>query len=389
MKKNMKKIIILVVSVVLVMILLTGCNGRDYEQIMPEKLPVKTAEVFNGDIAEKITVLGNIYAQNKINVSTKLMAKITEFPFEKGTAIDKGTMVLKIDDKEIQAKIIQAESMIDEGKANLLKVQANIIELTAEKNNILKNYERIKTLYEKGSVDAKMYDDTRTAYEVINSKVEGAVAQKKIVEAGIKNAQALLEETRSLLEYTFFKAPFDGFITEKYSDEGNITNPGMPILSFENLNRVKIEFLVSEKDITKIKHGNKVDLFINNEHIKTSLIDYIVPSGNINQRAFVVGSHVENADLFLKPGMFVKGDIYINKKENTLLVSKESLIENRGKYSVFKIKNEKANLINVEVGIMDNNFVEIISGLNAEDVVVTEGKQNLSEGSSVRVSDKK
>ncbi|MBN2851503.1 MAG: efflux RND transporter periplasmic adaptor subunit, partial [Clostridia bacterium] len=312
--------------------------------------------------------------------------KIISLPYDKGEFVKKGELLLEVEADDIKAVLDQAQAGIEEGEANIQRLEAQTSEAQAMYDNININFGRIKTLFDKGSVDRKKYDDTNTELKMAKAKLEALKASVNIVKANIKKAQAMKQEAQANLEYSKFYAPFDGFVVEKYLDEQNITSPGVVVLSFEKISSVIADFKVSEIDFSKIKKQDKVTISI--DALKKDIegtVEIIIPSLDPVSRAFIVRVRIDNSTNAIIPGMFCRGNIISDEKKDSLVIPVSALIEIGDETFVYKVKDEKVQRVSIKTGIRNHERIEVIEGLSENDTVVTNGKQNITDGSLVRV----
>ncbi|MCK9467519.1 MAG: efflux RND transporter periplasmic adaptor subunit [Candidatus Absconditabacterales bacterium] len=381
----MKKIVYIAIITMLILNL-TGCGEREYTKIEPQKLPVEVYKTKIDTIKDIIRVTGDINPSEKVNVSTKLMGKILSIPYNSGEFVKKGELLLEVEAGDIKAVLLQAKAGIEEGNANIQRLEAQTREAQAMYDNININFGRIQTLYEKGSVDRKRYDDTNTELKMSKAKMDALKASVSIVKANIKKAEAMMQEAEANLEYSKFYAPFDGFVVEKYLDEQNITSPGVIVLVFQKISTVMADFKVSGLDINKIKKAAKVIISI--DALKKDFegsVEVIIPSLDPVSRAFVVRVKLDNADNRIIPGMFCRGNIISREKKNALIIPVAALVEIQDETFVYKVINEKVERVRIKTGIRNHERIEVIEGISQNDIVITNGKQNVTDKSSVRV----
>jgi len=380
----MKKIILVFLS--LTIIILTGCDNRQYTKNNIEVLPVEAVKIVNKTVNSEVIATGNIYSSHIIKVSTKLMSRIEKLPFSKGDKVKKADLLLSIDANDVKAKIRQANAAISEGEANLIKIKEVLSQAQANFDNISKNYQRMSSLFKKGSIDKKRYDDTETAYKIAASKLDQTKAEETIVRANIEKAKAMKDEANANLKYSEFYSPFEGYVVEKYSDEGNMTSPGMPIMEIQDLDKVFIDLSVSEMDISKVEIGDTVEIFV--DALQKNIygnVNSIIPGGNLRNRTFLVRVVMENKDRKLLHGMFVKAKI-ITDSQNGLTIPFNSVLESNNDKYIFLIRDDVVKRIKIE-SVIENSYEILIKNKEVKkgDLVVVNGIQNISEGMKVRV----
>jgi len=234
------------------------------------------------------------------------------------------------------------------------------------------NYERMKPLYETGSISQSQYDQIKAAYETAE-----------------KNYNLLLTNTQ-------FRAPFSGIITAKKLNEGEVfllapTGGAPTIVTLMQINPLKLLLNVSENNFKDIKIGQTVeiqsDIFPN--EIFKGYISRINPTINALTRTFEVEVKIPNPQEKLRPGMFVRAKILLGKTDG-ILVNRAAILKQIGTsaYYAFIIKNNIAKRVDVTIGKEFDSVIEITSGLAEGDYLVTNGQGILKNGTQVEIKAK-
>ncbi|HBU77367.1 MAG TPA: efflux RND transporter periplasmic adaptor subunit, partial [Muricauda sp.] len=181
--------------------LLMGC-GSDEKQTVDnaEAVPVTVAEVDMGDSSTILAGSGQIKAVNSATLSTRIMGRVESLPVKIGQKVNKGDLLISINNVDLRAKKAQVEASITEAQVAF--------------NNAKKDYERFQNLFRENSASQKELDDMTARYEMAKARLEAAKQMKN--------------EVNSQFAYANIRSPFSGVVTNTYIDEGDMANPGVP-----------------------------------------------------------------------------------------------------------------------------------------------------------------
>jgi len=240
--------------------------------------------------------------------------------------------------------------------------------------------------------------DIRGLREVdVYARVSGKLV-KKIKEEGdsVKKGEivALIDRDEPALGFTKaeVKAPIKGTLIRYYVDIGDSVipqepMPQEPVLNIAYMDKVKIVVNVGEKDIAKLRKGEKVRVSVD-AYPKENFLGRVVkvaPAVDPRSRKLKVELEIENKDHRLKPGMFADVEIIYNEHSNVLIVPRISILEREGRTILFTVEDGRAKLREVKTGISDEERIEIVEGLTEGESVVIEGNYGLIDGAKVEV----
>eukprot|EP01093_Parvamoeba_rugata_P016033 TRINITY_DN579_c0_g1_i1.p1 TRINITY_DN579_c0_g1~~TRINITY_DN579_c0_g1_i1.p1 ORF type:complete len:227 (+),score=56.99 TRINITY_DN579_c0_g1_i1:58-738(+) len=211
-------------------LLLASCGSEDKKPIT-DNLPaitVKTSQVEANTNSPFLAVSGKIQAVNSADLSTRMMGYVNKVHVNVGDKVNKGQLLVSINNADLQAKRAQ--------------VNAGITEATAAFNNAQKDYNRFKNLFADNSASQKEMDDMTANYEMAKARLESANQMKNEI-----NAQ---------FTYSNITAPFSGTITSKNVEAGDMANPGAPLISIETPGHFEVMAMVPESEISQIKKRN-------------------------------------------------------------------------------------------------------------------------------------
>lgn len=357
----MKSKYITTILIALSLLVIVACGDDEANVDNKAKVKVSVVDVQYSETTEQLEFSGNVQGVESAKLSTKLMGTIVSFPFEVGNKVSKGQTIAKINSSDILAKKQQ--------------VQAGIAQAKAAHNNMSINFQRVKNLYEKGSATKKEMEDIQMAYDM--------------AEAQLKAAQAMEDELTDVLNYSEIKSPFDGYIVNKFFDEGDLSAPGHPLMIVENFDAFKVVASISASEVNKIKKGDAVKVKL--DELSGALLHGVISS--VNQSAHPASRQYEVQILIedenaksngLKSGMYAK--IISDGSTNSTIILDESLIIKRGQLSgVLTVSQSGTALLRwIRLGNKIGNYYEVLSGLSVGDRVIKD-VSNVQEGQRVEV----
>jgi RND family efflux transporter MFP subunit len=334
-------------------IALSGFNGcgklKDFGKKKAEtvaqriKMDVVVDTAVRRTINQERKLLGTLSAYRETDIAPLSMGsvRVRYLPVKIGDYVEQGKIVAKMDD-------------------------ASYVTTQAQFASIKSQYERSKALYEANALSKAQFEGVEAQY------------------TGMKRQLETMEEN------TVLKAPFSGVITAKSVEEGELySTPMTPgaskgLVRITQLNPLKIDLDVDDQTVRFIKKGMQVDLTVSNSADSVPIIgkvDWVNPVANSMSRTFSVRIIVQNPDRKLLPGYFAEAHILIGKKENSLTVPREALVDDL----VFVMKDSIAIAKKVETGMMTENVAEILSGVSERDIVVVKGNKALPDSAVVNI----
>ncbi|MDT0555210.1 efflux RND transporter periplasmic adaptor subunit [Patiriisocius hiemis] len=360
---------------------------------------VEITEVTPIDIIETVAATGKIQPEVEVNLSSEVSGEIIELPVKEGQEVEKGDLLVKINPDLIQAALSQSQAGLQNVRAQLSQAEANL-------NNARLNYDRNKSLFEKGVISKSEWDRSVTEFE-------SAKANKDAAYYSVQSAAANVKQTRDNLSRTSIYAPMSGTIS-KLSVElgervvGTAQMAGTEIVRVANLSNMEVEVDVNENDIVKLSLGDstivEVDAYLKKEfkgvvtEIANSAENTLSADQVTNFKVKVRILPESYADLTegkpesyspFRPGMTATVDVITNKKQNIVGVpisaiviktdttstrrsfKKDNTAEEEKFECVFVENNGKAKLRVVTTGIQDDTNIEVKTGLQEGDKVIT------------------
>ena len=197
-------------------------------------------------------------------------------------------------------------------------------------------------------------------------------------------------------EKASIKSPIDGMVIKKFLDEGSQVEPSIspmmrvPVIMVANIDRVKVLVNISEKYLGRLKESAEAEVKVDAypDEVFLGKITRIAPLVDLATRTSEVEVKVPNKNYRLKPGMFARVNLILEKKENALIVPIKAVLSENSRKFVFIVNSSTAHKKKVETGIYQKDFVEIIEGLSVGEDVIIEGNYGLKDGANVLIETK-
>jgi RND family efflux transporter MFP subunit len=358
----MKKIIaILSISAVL----LTSCGADKKEQITKEpSIAVKVSGVSENNNSPFVTASGKIEAENSANLSTRMMGYVTKIHVKVGQKVGAGQLLVSINNTDLLAKKAQ--------------VDASILQATAGYNNAKKDYDRFVNLYKQQSASQKELDDMTARYEM--------------AKAGLEGAKQMRNEVMAQFSYSNITAPFSGTVTNTFVKEGDMANPGMPLVSVEGASRLQVTAMVSENDIASIKKGMPVKVLVKSSNANlTGKVSEVSLSATNTGGQYLVKINLDKTDSSVLSGMFVNVQFPVENKTQAIqtdriLVPVSALVKQGQLTGIYTIGTGNIAILRwLRTGKNFGNQVEVLSGLSANEQYIVSADGKLYNGALVSI----
>ena len=329
-------------------LLLVGCGSKEEPVTVISAAPQKTiqavvVETKPTSVPIRVEVTGQVAPIFQATLSSRIQGTIDKLLVREGSRVSKGQLLIQLDSRDLQADLARAHAEVENAKAHL---------------------DRMNQLYAQDAVSKQEMENATRAYRV-------AEANRRAVEAQ--------------LSYTMVRAPFEGVITEKKVEAGELASPGQPLLKMEDPQRLRLEATVAEGDLKSVSRGDKIPVVIDalGGQALTGLVSQILPAGDPQTHTFMVKVDLPKTP-GLKTGMF--GRFQLDKGLTpTILVPLAAVVE-RGELSSLYVvgSDQTARLRWVKLGRRFEQQVEILSGLNIGERVLVDGSRGV-DGAAVQI----
>jgi RND family efflux transporter MFP subunit len=357
---------------------LQGDTGPEVRQRGPTAAPVGVAPIERGPIELLRTFSGTLEATAKFTVAPKGSGRILRLRVDLGDIVEPGQLVAELEDDEFVQAVTQATADLEVAKANQVEA-ANALEIAT------RELSRIETLRSRGVASASQLD-TATA-EVLSRE-----SRLEVARAQVKRAEASLETARIRLDYTKIRGDWaDGgrrVVAERFVDQGETVSANTPLLSIVELDPITGVIFVTERDYARLQPGQAVTL-TTDAHPGLSFqgrIERIAPVFREATRQARVEVTIPNPGHRLKPGMFIRATVVLERVAQAIIVPDSALSARGGKTGVFVVLEDGQSVgwRDVTVGIRDGCRVQVFGeGLVGRVVIL--GQQLVDDGCQITI----
>lgn len=350
----MKKTTIIITLAVLAVVILIGARLVSNKKTIDEKnkpvtisnaaIPVTVVEVREDTVSQSLLKTGNLIPFRETSLMATSQGQVLKVNFDLGSNVSQGSTLIQIDNK-----------------LNQLALQATQLNI----DKLQKDVTRYNTLYAGNATTELQLNQTKFDYE---------------------NAVNKAEQIRKQIQDATVKSPISGRIVKKEIEVGEFVNAGTVLATILDVSRLKVQVMVNEKDVYQLHEGQKVKVTADvlSGKMYSGQISYIAPRGN-EEHSYPVEITVANSGQ-LKAGTFVNVDFSQKSKEKSLQIPRIALVESIKNPYVYVVNQNVAQQRKLTIGRELGDNIEVLSGLQPGDQVVTTGQLNLTNGKSVQVS---
>lgn len=351
MKKNIIYIIIAVVLIALAALKIGGNKEKQLQEVAEvakqvDKINVNVITVSKQDINTDYIANGTFIPKQEMNQSSEISGRIVSVLVKEGSRVSAGQTLATIKRDAIDVDVTQAQNNLQ---------------------NAIADNQRYENAYKTGGVTKQQLDNSRL--------------QLKNAEAAVKSQGVKVNDTR-------IKAGISGTINKRMVEPGVVVSPGTALFEIVNINTLKLSVLVDESQVGKIALGQSVAINVNvlSGQDFNGKITFIAPKSDASLN-FPVEIEVQNTGN-LKAGMYATATFKTNsgnETKNMITVPATAFVNGVSSGQLFVVNNGTAKLIKVQTGKVYGDKVQILSGLNEGEQVVTSGQINLDNGSKINI----
>ncbi|HNQ82418.1 MAG TPA: efflux RND transporter periplasmic adaptor subunit [Bacteroidales bacterium] len=423
------------VILIIILVILAMNKGKDRTgtKVTAEKVEKRT-------IIEMVSANGKIQPEKDIKISPYISGEVIELYVKEGDQVKKGDLLAKIDPEIYRANYDRMMAMLNSQKAGESNAQARVAQVEAQFRNAELNFNRSKTLWEQKVISDADFDAAKSSYEVAKAEKDAAFQSLKSSQYGVESAEASLKEAKENLFKTTIISPSDGTVSKLSVEIGErVTgasqfSAGTEIMRIANLQSMEVNVEVNENDIVRVSLFDtcqiEVDAYLDKKFkgIVTEISTSANTSGvsadqitNFNVKIRILPeSYTDMIDTAsairspFRPGMSATVDIQTETVYNILAVPIQSVTtrsdttgtvkeedanidlaatKDEVKEYIFLVKDGKALLQEVKTGIQDITYIEVKSGVEEGQEVITAPyraiSKRLKNGDPIKVVDKK
>ncbi len=363
-------------AAVVLTLTLTACGGEAPEPAAEsrnvEPVAVQVATAALETVPFQTRASGSVEPIRRVMPGTKILGRVDAVLVREGDRVRRGQLLARLESRDLEAAVAQAEAALAMAEA--------------QHENARVHNDRMKDLHGRGSVTDKALEDATTGFQVAGA----AVAQ----------ASANVAAARVHLGYARVESPLTGWVVAKQVEAGDMTAPGAPMFTVEDVSKVKIEVSVPEAEVVGLAEGGAARVEILDRQV-AAIIDRIAPAGDPASRTFSVQLLLDNAGggvppegdrWILRSGMFAR--VSFEHGERQVLRVPASAVVRRGQLEgLFVVTGDDAARARLrwvktgrDAGDLDGGRIEILSGLEEGDRYVVAPTPELADGSAIEVT---
>jgi RND family efflux transporter MFP subunit len=418
-------------AIIAVAALLTACGSRTANtntnaSTQPTTVDVKTAQAVTKQIPTYFEATGNLASDAQTDVAPSIAGKVVEVNFDVGSYVTKGSVMLRLDDRDARIRVEQAQAQVEQQRkaveqaiANLRQTQVRLgikdgetfaIEdfsqvKTVRANLVLaeKELTRAERLYATGDVSRQILEQRRSQRDALfgnldEARSNAAVAIKAIdtarsavnsARAAVQTAVTQVDQARKAVADAVVYAPISGYVSERTADLGEYLSPSAPntkIATVVRTSTLRLRIDVPEAQIGKVAVGQGISMQTSAypDRNFAGTVVRMLPNVNTTARTLVVEAEVANGDGLLKPGQFATVRITQSKPENAVMIPASAIKTDGDLNKVYVVKDGAVRERLVQTGLLENDLIQIKQGLAEGEVIATTNLNELFDGVLVR-----
>lgn len=386
--KTIRRFPILLALALAVIPLTNGCGNKPAapaEQSAPA-LAVRAQTVAARTFERRLTVQGSLEAKNYADVASRIDGTLEEIWVDEGDPVVAGqTALFQVDAANRQNSLTIAEQNLAVAQASRAVAQASARKTEAEAHKANLDFARYERLHRDGRVSDNEFEGAQVQHEAAKAAIDVAQAQVDLAERQVKQAEASLAIARKNLADAKVTAPISGFVSARTAEPGEQMSVGRGVLRIDDLSVVEAAaFLPAQYYPDVVPNQTTFRLVVAGREAGQHVATYRSPTINPVLRTFEIKGRVEDAGELAVPGSMADLTIVFESRQGLGVPSAAVLIRN-DKPTVFVAQEGKAVLREVQTGLQNDGWTEILSGLAAGEQVVAEGQTQLRDGQSLDI----
>lgn len=304
-----------------------------------------TAKVVSPQLmTDEIPIIGRLVPDEEVQLSFETSGKITDIYFEEGSHVKKGTQLAKVNDSQLQAQLARLEAQVPLAQERVY---------------------RQSTLLQRDAVSKEALEIVKTELATLNADIE---------------------KTKAQIEQTELRAPFDGIIGLRQVSVGSYASPSTVIAKLTSVTPIKIEFSVPERYAGEVKKGTGLEFTVDGKLEAFKAQVYATEASlDAETHTLLVRALYPNEKRELLSGQYAGIRLKQKEIEDAIAIPAEAIVPEMGKSKVFVYKSGKAEPVEVITGIRTDSEIQILSGLQFGDTILTSGTLQLRKGSPVKI----
>lgn len=390
-----------------------------------QPVAVTTSKAIAREVPSYIQATGSLIAEESSDVAPQTSGQVVATPVGVGAFVRQGETIARLNDKDARLRLRQAQASVQQAVAGVRQAEArlglrpggnfdastipevraagaNLEQAQAQLRLAQANERRYRDLVETGDVALSVYDQYRTQRDTAQAQVntarqqlESAVNTARQSNQAIQSALAGVESARSqaaiaekAVADAIVRAPYAGYVSARPIAIGEYVTPSSNIATVLRTNPIKLQLQVPEAEAPYITQGMGVSLEVDAFKDKkfAGQVTAVNPAIDPASRSVTVEAAIENGENQLRSGMFATAQIVRQGGNHAVFVPRAAVLsdQNTQSYRVFVIQGDTAKLRVVQIGAEEGDMIQILSGVQADEMVATSNLPQLFEGARVK-----
>jgi HlyD family secretion protein len=374
-------------------------QGRGRGTAQGQAVSVQTAPLDRISVERRVDLSGTLLSPDQARVSSEVAGVVKEVPVQLGTEVRVGSVLVRLEPRELALALERAESALRQVEAQLGLDRsqdelpppdeqiASVRQAIANRDDARAAYARAQQLNAQGLLSKVDRDTAETRLKVADANYQAAIDTARSLKASLQDRRAAFELAQKKLSDATIKAPVAGSVSERLVQPGEFIRENTPVVTIVQMHPLKLKTAIQEKHAGLIRPGQAVDFVVEAFPQKgyRGRVEYVSPAVDQTTRTFPVEVYVENISRELKPGFFAKGSVLTTVDRNVLAAPDDAISTMAGVSTVFVIEEGKARQQQVTLGAHQGTRTEIVEGLKGHEVVATSNVNQLATGTPVQV----
>lgn len=403
-----------------------GANTNANTAIAPATIDISTTQAIVKQIPTYFEATGNLAGDAQTDVAPVVGGKVVEVNFDVGSYVTKGSVLVRMDDRDAKIRLETAQAQVEQQKKTVgtavaalrqAQIRLNVkdgetfdietfSQVKSTKANLVladKELTRAERLFATGDVskatvdqrraqrDALLgqLDESRSNAAVAVRAINSAEAQVAAARSGVATAETQVDQARKALSDTVIVAPISGYVSERVADLGEFLTPNAPntkVATIIRTSTLRLKIDVPEASIGKVAVGQGISMQTSAypDRNFAGTVVRILPNLNTTARTLIVEAEVANGEGLLKPGQFATVRVTQSKPENAVMIPASAIRTEGDINKVYVVKDGAVRERLVQTGLLENDLIQIKSGIAEGDVIATSNLNELFDGVFVR-----
>ena len=380
-----------------------SCSKKDSRETLVEAskreiLPVDVSRVVPKQVHRVIDVVGTLLPNEQVVVSSEVEGPVEGVFVDLGDRVRKGQVLIKISAREFQINLDQQLAALFQAQARLglrgendellnVNEATEVRKAAAEMFEAEQKFKRAAELFKQGVASKEATDEAEARSQSYKALYDAALQSVQNLKAQAKQNRAAVELAKKKLQDTDIRAPFDGFVKERFVSPGQFLKVQAPVISLVQTTPLKLRADVPEKAVRSIQEGQEVEVNVDAFLDKTfkGRISRVSPAVNEQTRSLTIEALINNDHQMLKPGFFAKTRVISDEKETVISVSAQTIVNFYGVNKVFAVENGRIRERVVKLGDRFGEEVEVLEGLSGGELIAVSDLSRLENDLPVKV----